>query len=66
MNSTVVAGLLLLSPISTVAIIAVLLFGEIPSTMQILGVVIVLGAVAYQNNLHRVLIDKMKGSKGTA
>lgn len=66
LNSTVVAGLLLLSPISTVAIIAVLLFGEIPSVMQVLGVVIVLGAVAYQNNLHRVLIDKMKGSKGTA
>lgn len=60
LNSTIVAGLLLLSPISTVAIIAVLLFGEIPSFIQILGVVIVLGAVAYQNGLFG---GKAKGVK---
>ncbi|KXH86107.1 DMT family transporter [Sporosarcina sp. HYO08] len=59
LNSTIVAGLLLLSPISTVAVIAVLLFGEIPSFIQILGIVIVLGAVAYQNGL----LNKLRGGK---
>ncbi|WP_278044646.1 DMT family transporter [Paenibacillus solani] len=63
LNSTIVAGLLLLSPISTVAIIAIVLFGEIPSVLQILGVVIVLGAVAYQNNLFAGLMKKTKGDK---
>lgn len=63
LNSTIVAGLLLLSPISTVAIIAVLLFGEIPSFIQITGVVIVLMAVAYQNGLHKALLKKTKGDK---
>ena len=61
LNSTIVAGLLLLSPISTVAIIAVVLFGEIPSVIQVLGVVIVLGAVAYQNSLHTLVMEKMRG-----
>lgn len=60
LDSTIVAGLLLLSPVSTVAIIAVLLFGEIPSFLQILGVVIVLGAVAYQNKLHVGLLSKLR------
>ena len=55
MNPTVVAGLLLLSPVLTVMIIAPVLFDEIPSFLQILGVVIVLGAVAYQNGLHRLV-----------
>lgn len=64
LNSTIVAGLLLLSPISTVAFISVILFAEIPSTIQILGVVLVLGAVAYQNNLHKGLLNKLKGGKG--
>ncbi|TCJ04687.1 DMT family transporter [Cytobacillus praedii] len=63
LDSTIVAGLLLLSPVSTVAVIAVLLFGEIPSAIQILGVVIVLGAVAYQNNLHASLLRKLRGKK---
>lgn len=63
LDSTIVAGLLLLSPISTVAIIAVVLFGEIPSFIQILGVVIVLAAVAYQNNLHKILLGKWIGNK---
>ncbi len=61
MDTTIVAGLLLLSPIATVAVIAPVLFDEIPSMLQILGVVIVLGAVAYQNNLHKVVIDKFRG-----
>ncbi|WP_422659302.1 DMT family transporter [Paenibacillus sp. EC2-1] len=61
LNSTIVAGLLLLSPISTVAIISIILFSEIPSVIQILGVVVVLGAVAYQNNLHAGIMKKFKG-----
>ncbi|KXH80833.1 DMT family transporter [Sporosarcina sp. HYO08] len=65
LDPTIVAGLLLLSPISTVAIIAVVLFGEIPSPLQILGVVIVLAAVAFQNNLHKSLFKKSKGGKST-
>lgn len=60
LNATIVAGILLLSPIATVALIAVVLFGEIPSTMQAIGVVIALGAVAYQNGLHRLVF---KGKK---
>ncbi|KXH86931.1 DMT family transporter [Sporosarcina sp. HYO08] len=61
LNSTIVAGLLLLSPISTVAIIAVLLFGEIPSFIQVLGIIVVLGAVAYQNGL----LNKLRGVKSS-
>lgn len=60
LNPTIVAGMLLLSPIATVAIISVVLFGEIPSTIQVMGVVIVLGAVAFQNNVHRIILDKFK------
>lgn len=55
LNSTLGAGLLLLSPVSTIAIISPILFSEIPQPFQITGVVIVLLAVAYQNNLHKVL-----------
>lgn len=62
-DTTVVAGLLLLSPIATVAIIAPLMFNEIPSTLQWLGVVIVLLAVAYQNQLHVALRDKLRKRK---
>ena len=64
-DTTIVAGLLLLSPISTVAIIAPIMFNEIPSFIQVLGVVIVLGAVAYQNKLHLVVIRKFGGGGGT-
>lgn len=63
LNSTIVAGLLLLSPISTVAIISVILFAEIPSFIQILGVILVLAAVAYQNNVHVGLIKKIRGDR---
>ena len=48
-----------MSPISTVAIIAVILFGEIPSVLQWLGVVVVLAAVAYQNGLLQTLMRKL-------
>jgi len=60
LNPTVVAGLLLLSPIATVSIIAPIMFSEIPSFIQILGVVIVLLAVAYQNGVHKMFMGKPK------
>ncbi len=60
-DTTIVAGLLLLSPIATVAIISPVLFNEIPSFLQVVGVIIVLGAVAYQNNLHQVVLKKFRG-----
>lgn len=58
LDPTIVAGLLLLSPVSTVAIIAPIMFNEVPSFLQILGVVIVLLAVAYQNNLHKAVMNR--------
>jgi drug/metabolite transporter (DMT)-like permease len=61
LDTTVVAGLLLLSPVATVAVIAPLLFGEVPSLLQVLGVVIVLGAVAYQNDLHQSILRRERG-----
>lgn len=60
LNSTVVAGLLLLSPIATVSIIAPIMFSEIPSLIQVLGVVVVLVAVAYQNGVHKMFTGKAK------
>lgn len=60
------AGLLLLSPISTVFLISWALFGEVPSMLQTLGVVIVLAAVAYQNNLHVALKSKFAKKTATA
>lgn len=66
MDTTVVAGLLLLSPISTVAFIAPVMFGEIPSFLQWTGVVIVLGAVAYQNKLPQALMRKIRGERAPA
>ena len=50
MEPTISAGLLLLSPVSTI-FIAAAMFSEIPSILQVIGVVMVLGAVAYQNGL---------------
>lgn len=61
LDTTIVAGLLLLSPISTVGIIAPLLFGESLSFLQIFGVVMVLGAVAFQNKLHIAVMNKLRG-----
>lgn len=57
MDATLSAGLLLLSPVSTI-FIAAFLFGEIPTWIQIVGVVMVLGAVAYQNGLFEVFVGK--------
>ena len=62
MDPTMTAGLLLLSPVSTVFIAAGLL-DEIPSFLQVMGVVVVLGAVAVQNDLHRAVLNKLGGSK---
>jgi len=61
LDTTIVAGLLLLSPVATVAIIAPILFDEVPSFLQILGVVVVLAAVAYQNKLHLAVINRFTG-----
>ncbi len=57
MNPTLAGGLLLLSPVSTI-FIAAIIYGEIPTMLQVIGVVLVLGAVAYQNGLHKILERK--------
>ncbi len=57
MDPTLSAGLLLLSPVSTI-FIAAILFSEIPTAIQIAGVVLVLGAVAYQNGVHKLILGK--------
>ena len=65
LDTTIVAGLLLLSPIATVALIAPIMFGESLSAVQILGVVLVLGAVAYQNKLHIAVMNNIRGRERT-
>lgn len=62
LDPTITAGLLLLSPIFTVFTAAALL-DEIPSLPQVIGVIIVLGAVAVQNNLHRPLLPRFRDAK---
>lgn len=57
LDPTIVAGLLLLSPITTV-LVAPFTSGETISLLQAIGIVIVLAAVAYQNGLHKALLDK--------
>lgn len=57
MDPTLSAGLLLLSPVSTI-FIAAAVYSEIPTILQIIGVVLVLGAVAYQNGLFELFIGK--------
>lgn len=44
------AGILLLSPVTSV-VVAWPLFGEVPSLLQWLGILIILGCVGYQNGL---------------
>lgn len=63
---SIVAGLLLLSPIATVFLIAWILFGEVPSALQTLGVFIVLAAVAYQNRLHVAVLNKLRSKKSAS
>lgn len=62
LDPTVVAGLLLLSPITTV-LVAPYTSGESISMIQGIGVVVVLAAVAYQNGLHTALMNKLQGTK---
>ena len=64
LNPTIVAGLLILSPIATVAIIAPLMFGESLSWLQVVGVIITLVTVAYQNGLLTTLYKKISGKSG--
>lgn len=51
------AGILLLSPVSSV-VLAWPLFGEIPSILQWVGIFIILGCVAYQNGLLDVVMRR--------
>ena len=44
----------------TSVIIAAPLFGEIPSLLQIIGVLMILATVAYQNSLFAILFGKKK------
>ena len=62
LDPTIVAGLLLLSPITTV-LVAPYTSGETTSTLQIIGIIIVLAAVAYQNDLHKALLGRLRGVK---
>lgn len=62
LDPTIVAGLLLLSPVTTV-LVAPYTSGETISTLQAIGVVIVLAAVAYQNDLHTALLNRLRGVK---
>lgn len=55
------AGILLLSPVTSV-IVAWPLFGEIPSLLQWLGILIILGCVAYQNGLFDVVFKRGRGA----
>lgn len=59
LDPTLSAGILLLSPVTSV-IIAAPLFGEIPSLLQIVGVLMILATVAYQNGLFSILFGKRK------
>lgn len=63
LNPTLGAGLLILSPIATVSVIAPALFGERLSWLQIFGVVIALLAVAYQNGLLQAIYGKLTGKE---
>ena len=60
LDPTLSAGILLLSPVTSV-IIAAPLFGEIPSVLQIIGIFLILGTVAYQNGMFTMFSkSKMK------
>ncbi|HZK32047.1 MAG TPA: DMT family transporter [Corynebacterium sp.] len=59
MDATLSGGLLLLSPVSTI-FIAAAIYAEIPTSLQVLGVVLVLGAVAYQNGVHKLFLKGRK------
>lgn len=62
LEPTIVAGLLLLSPITTV-LVSPYTSGESISMLQAIGVIIVLVAVAYQNGLITALWNLISGKK---
>lgn len=66
LEPSIVAGFILLSPVATVFLVAWPLLGEVPSFLQILGVVIVLGAVAFQNGLHVTLLKRFRQKPATS
>lgn len=59
LDPTLSAGILLLSPVTSV-IIAAPLFGEIPSVLQVVGIFLILGTVAYQNGMFSMFSKKKK------
>lgn len=65
LDPTLGAGILLLSPVTSV-IIAGPLFAEWPSMLQWLGVVLILGCVAYQNGLIQAALRAVSGKKAPA
>ena len=62
LDPTLSAGILLLSPVTSV-IIAGPLFAEWPSSLQWLGVVLILGCVAWQNGLVQLAVRPLTGKK---
>lgn len=58
LNPNLVAGMLLLSPIATVVLIAPTLFGEVPSSLQTIGIVATLTLVAYNNGVIQAIFGK--------
>lgn len=60
MNATLSGGLLLLSPVSTI-FIAAAIYAEIPTILQVAGVILVLGAVGYQNGVYKIFTHKKVG-----
>ncbi|WKD58620.1 DMT family transporter [Corynebacterium caspium] len=61
-DPTLAAGLLLLSPASTI-FIAAGTHGEIPSVLQVVGVIVILACVAWQNGLIQAAYGKITGKK---
>lgn len=64
LDPTLSAGILLLSPVSSV-IISWPLFNEIPSMLQWIGIAMILGTVMYQNGLFDSIFGKKKVDKDT-
>lgn len=62
MDPTLSTGLLLQSPVSTV-LIAGMIYAEIPSVLQVIGVELILGAVAHQNGLFQFLTGRKPSAK---
>lgn len=65
LHPTLSAGILLLSPVTSV-IIAGPLFAEWPSWLQWLGVALILGCVGWQNGLIQAGVGALTGKRATA